>query len=187
MSGASHAVPSHPPGNPTAEMDGPGPADDNTGDTGAAADTGTSTTQRSVERQALIERISELEDGAVVREKAVRKEVKADLAKLDEKLGDMPPDKALKHIRSTYHTALTTLHTVTAEATARQTELDKVSGCMAGVPHHPCPYPYPCPYLYPSSSNEDKLAQSMPLIDTFCMPRCSSSYHCIRVPCLPHN
>jgi len=109
-------------------MDGPAHAAESpSGKAGAAADDGApaATGVRGVDRQALIERISELEDGAKVKEAIIRKEVKAEIAKLDAKLINMPPDKALKHLRAVHQTALISVRTKTANIATKQTELDK--------------------------------------------------------------
>lgn len=135
MSGAEHNAPSHPRDN-SASMDpshvGKGAINDADGSRAGGADTTRATA--SVDHRALIERISELEDGAEVRDKTIRKEVKAEMQQLDEKIAEMPPDKALKHLRQAHQSTLIALRTAKAEGSSKQTELDKVH---SPAPFHP--------------------------------------------------
>jgi hypothetical protein len=100
------------------------PADAGSGGAGAA----------EIDKRALQSRISELQDGAAAvatatasHEKVVAKEMK----RLDKKLEDMAPDKALKYILAQHREALLKERESAAVAATAKSDLAKVRNNMA--------------------------------------------------------
>lgn len=79
----------------------------------------------AVDREALLGRISELQEGANAgssHEKVVAKEMK----RLEKKIDDMAPDKAVKHLMAQLRETLVREREVTAAAATAKSELSKV-------------------------------------------------------------